>query len=158
MDATLRKGSGFTLIELLVVIAIIGVLSAVVLASLQSARSKGGDAAAKHALEGTRSQGELFFYVNGNSYSTICTSAGVNNVKGINAQVLSAAQAVGLSSVNTTYGTAGPGTTATCHDSATAWAAEVPLKSGGMFCVDSVGSATTTSGSTLGASDAACGP
>jgi prepilin-type N-terminal cleavage/methylation domain-containing protein len=67
---------GFTLIELLVVIAIIGILSAVVLASLNSARTKGNDAGVKANLATVSTQAALFLDNNGNSYDVFDDGAG----------------------------------------------------------------------------------
>jgi len=52
---------GFTLVELLVVIAIIGLLSSVVLASLNSAREKGRDASRIGDMSQIRIALELYF-------------------------------------------------------------------------------------------------
>ena len=129
---------GFTLIELLVVIAIIGILSAVVLVSLNSARTKGADASIKSNLTSTRSQAALFYDSNNASYSTVCLNTTVGGVKSIYGQVLAAAKAGGHSSFNRN---ATGAINAVCNDSADAWAAQVPLKAtaGTWFCVDSEG-------------------
>ncbi len=67
---------GFTLIELLVVIAIIGMLSSVVLASLNSARAKGRDARRMADIKQMQLAIEMFYHDN-NRYpgETWCDSS-----------------------------------------------------------------------------------
>jgi prepilin-type N-terminal cleavage/methylation domain-containing protein len=67
--------SGFTLIELLVVIAIIGILSAVVLASLSTARIKGNDAARISDVKSLETAMEMYAA----TYNGYPTSAGSGN-------------------------------------------------------------------------------
>jgi len=64
-----NKARGFTLIELLVVIAIIGILSSVVLASLNDARQKSRDAKRVADIKQLQLALELFFDAN-SSYPT----------------------------------------------------------------------------------------
>ena len=121
------KNKGFTLIELLVVIAIIGILSSVVLASLNTARSKGKDAAIKSQLGSLRAQMALY-------------ADGKTDVSGFFAD----GQTTPI--LNGILNQAGTGNLATSTTStSTAAAANLTTSGAGSFCVDSSGAATSTS-------------
>lgn len=125
----LKRNQGFTLIELLVVIAIIGILSSVVLASLNTARNKGTDAKVKANLSGLRTAAEIYYDNNGGNYGTAtaaCTGG------------MFADSGSGM----TQYIAGIPN--ATCRSSGTAYAVSAPLTSAtdvnaDNWCVDSVG-------------------
>ncbi len=147
MKNTLNRG--FTLIELLVVIAIIGILASVVLASLNSARDKGADAAVKSNLNNARAQAELFYDNNNRTYTNVCTGAG-----GISTMMTGAANSGGY----TVTSGAGTASTVACHSTADAWAASAPLKSASStqyYCVDSTGDAKVGA-NVLGAGAVVC--
>ena len=138
-----RKGHvrGFTLIELLVVIAIIGILSSVVLASLNTARNKGADASIKSNIDSTRAQSELYYDSAGTTYLGLCAAAATATPPGIAGMLTAAAASVsGTATVDSAVANPAAANKVTCHDSATAWAAAAPTKTtAGYWCVDSTG-------------------
>jgi len=131
-----NASTGFTLIELLVVIAIIGILSAVVLASLNTARSRGNDAAITQNLHGVQTQAELY-YLGSNSYGTNTTgcTTGVFSDPVVTKAVAAAAAASG-------------NTTPACYANGISYLVGVKLSTDATkwWCIDSRGTAKQESG------------
>ena len=155
------KNKGFTLIELLVVIAIIGILSAIVLSSLDTARNKGADAAIKSDLDNARAQAENYYDTGTagiNTYSGVCVANSGATNPGILGMMVAAQQVSGAGTLNTTLTTAGSSGLVTCHDGSGGWAAESPLKtsSSTFWCVDSTGTSSSHTTGHIAASGVVC--
>jgi prepilin-type N-terminal cleavage/methylation domain-containing protein len=130
----INTNKGFTLIELLVVIAIIGMLSSIVLASLSSARTRGGNAAVKQNMNSIRAQAELVYDINSGFYSLVSGTSVCTDSRVVSA--LNAAISAGGDS----------GTVASrCNNTSTAWAVNARLKTpegtSVYWCIDNSGRA-----------------
>jgi Tfp pilus assembly protein PilE len=118
------------LIELLVVIAIIGILASVVLASLNSARTKGADAAVKSNMANIRAQAELWYDNNSNKYNTGTATTTCSTGVFADPNIVAAVAQI------TTQSVAPACYTNTAGDK---WAMSTTLKSGTTWCVDNSG-------------------
>jgi type II secretion system protein G len=139
-----RRERGFTLIELLVVIAIIGLLSSVVLASLNSARIKARDARRLSDLKSIETALELY-YGDNNAYPS--TASGGTTVT---SALTSAIAPTYMSSVPKDPSRADTSTTGYlyCSTDAQSYAVLAWLEKNSTYCVMASGSSGNCSWAT----------
>ncbi|MDD5152861.1 MAG: prepilin-type N-terminal cleavage/methylation domain-containing protein [Candidatus Pacebacteria bacterium] len=135
MNIYKKNAYGFTLIELLMVIGVVSLLTTVVVASINSARAKALDTSIKSNLHSARAQAEMYYNNNSLSYTGVCTTplvwSAIENARTVSGLI--------DGSTRLDIAEAGDEMSAVCHESSSAWAIDVPLRSNSAnsWCVDS---------------------
>lgn len=143
----MSKNKGFTLIELLVVIAIIGILAAVVLASLNSARDSANDASVKSQLANMRAQAEIFYTQNGNYAAADGTEGQCTDDADSSPSILTADETGSIANLIAGVDGNNGSASVTCSVQTDQWAVSSALADGTAFCVDSTGSSASSTAS-----------
>ncbi|CAN5151712.1 hypothetical protein BH11PAT3_BH11PAT3_0630 [soil metagenome] len=140
----MKNDTGFTLIELLLVVAIIGILTSIVLNSLNTARGKSKIAAVKSEMNSMRNTAALYFDDFGGSYGSDGTDC--SNIASVFDPSATNSLHPLVQSVETKVSN-----TAVCANDRASFAVAIPLPDGTNWCVDSQGYVNVTALSLAGA-------
>ena len=152
---------GFTLIELLVVIAIIGILAAVVIGSLNDARSGGQNASIQQSTANVRPQAELFYNGGGYTYTGMCGDTRITGLINAALDVVNGANyASSTTAADNSIATAAQ-RVGTCRSNDVSYIVQTPMADPAaddteFWCVDSTGASQKNTSPVNTATDYTC--
>lgn len=158
----MKNNKGFVLIEIIIIAVVLLALFFVVFRILIDSKNSKIDANLKADITDIYSQTQIFFNTNTanpNTYFGVCSSDASAGVLGVGGSIRQAIKQIGLQNYNQNGLPNVPSVdTASCNESLDggSFAIEVPLKGGGMWCIDSKGTSKKTN-SSMGPGGTICG-